>query len=122
MKKIRVLIVDDHKILREGLIRLLQAERDMEVVGEAADGETAIQMARNLKPDVITMDVNLPVISGIEATRRIVSEIPGIRVIGLSMDETEDQETAMLRAGAIEYLHKAGPSERLITAIRTLVS
>lgn len=122
VKKIRVLIVDDHKILREGLIRLLQAERDMEVVGEAADGETAIRMARNLKPDVITMDVNLPVINGIEATRRIVSEIPGIRVIGLSMDETEDQETAMLRAGAIEYLHKAGPSERLITAIRTLVS
>ena len=114
----RVLIADDHKIMREGLVGLLQFEPDIEVVGQAADGPAAIELAGTLAPDVIIMDVNLGEMSGVEATRRILAGSPGIKVIGLSMYTDNDVAIALRDAGAVAYLTKGGPSEDLIAAIR----
>ena len=116
--KIRILIVDDHKIVREGLARLLQIEPDMDVVGQAADGQEAIALAGKLMPDVIIMDINLGEMNGVEATRIIMRKIPDIKVIGLSMHLDKDLATAMRKAGATAYLTKGGPAEGLIQAIR----
>ncbi len=115
---IRVLVADDHKIMREGLAKLIQVEADMDVVGEAADGEQAVEMARRLHPQVVLMDMSMPRMNGLEATERILAEMPDIRVIALSMYEKEDREETMLKAGAVAYLTKAGPSGDLIAAIR----
>jgi CheY-like chemotaxis protein len=116
--RIRVLIVDDHKIMRQGLARLLQLESDMEIVGEAADGREAVELARRLDPDVIIMDVNLPVMNGVEATQLILKHLPHTRVIGLSMHIDRNIAADMQKAGAVGYLTKGGPSEALIDAIR----
>jgi signal transduction histidine kinase len=116
--RIRVVLVDDHAILREGLASLLQRYTDIEVVGEAEDGQVAIELARLLRPDVIVMDLSMPRLNGIEATRKIVAELPEVRVVGLSMHEEEYGMTAMRRAGAVECVIKAGPPDDLVTAIR----
>lgn len=116
-ERCRVLIVDDHEILREGLAELLQLEPEIQVVGEAADGPQSILLARNLVPDVIVMDVNLGEMSGIDATRRILNDNPGIKIIGLSMHLDDEIINAMKDAGAVAYLPKGGPAEDLITAI-----
>ncbi len=115
-RKIRVLVVDDHLVVRQGLVRLLKEEPDIEVVGEAADGQTAVALTRELSPDVVTMDIEMPGMNGIEATRLICTECPAVRVIGLSMYEVH--ATAMREAGAVAYLTKSGPSDTLIAAIR----
>ncbi len=115
----RVLIADDHKILRDGLVSLLQLEPDIEVVGEAADGPEAIDLTESLRPDVVLMDVNLGQMSGIEATRRIRARQPEVQVIGLSMHEDPDVAAAMRDAGAADYLTKSGPMENLLAALRT---
>ena len=120
-EKIRVLLADDHQIVREGLVILLADEPDMEVVAEASDGMMALETARHLRPDVVVLDINMPQLNGIEATRRIVAEFPHIRVIGLSMHEASDQAQAMADAGAAAYLSKGGPSEDLVAAIRRSV-
>lgn len=117
-RHIRVLLVDDHRLLREGLAGVLEREPDLEVVGQAADGLDALEMARELHPDVILMDVTMPRMSGIEATRRISHEMPDIRIVGLSMHEAEEIGAAMRRAGASDYIMKDGPSDELISAIR----
>ncbi|MBD3287294.1 response regulator [candidate division KSB1 bacterium] len=119
---INLLIVDDHKIMREGLVGMFRGLQDIEVVGEAENGEQAIEMAEALKPDVIIMDVNLGKMSGAEATRQIMRRHPEIRVIGLSMHADKSVANAMLSAGAIEYLTKSGPSEHLIEVVRTCVT
>jgi signal transduction histidine kinase/CheY-like chemotaxis protein/sensor domain CHASE-containing protein len=116
--KIRVLLVDDHKIVRQGLAGLLRGEQDIELVGEASDGIMALEMVRESQPDVVVMDVTMPRMNGIEATRHITSEFPGIRVIGLSMHEKDDMEAAMHEAGAETYLSKDGASTALVEAIR----
>jgi DNA-binding NarL/FixJ family response regulator len=116
--KIRVLVVDDHKVVRQGLSRLLAAEPDMEIVGEAADGKVAVELTRQLIPDVVLMDISMPVLNGIEATRVIHAECPAVRVIGLSMFEEAEQALAMQDAGAVAYLTKSGPAEALVIAIR----
>ena len=116
--KIRVVLVDDHAILREGLASLLQRYTDIEVVGEAEDGQAAIEVAHRLHPDVMVMDLSMPRLNGIEATRKIVSELPRVRVIGLSMHEEEYGMSAMRRAGAVQCVIKAGPPDDLVTAIR----
>jgi CheY-like chemotaxis protein len=115
---IRVLVADDHEIMREGLAKLIQVEADIAVVGEAADGAQAVEMARELHPQVVVMDMSMPRMNGLEATQRILAEMPDIRVIGLSMYEKADREEAMRKAGAVAYLTKDGPSADLIAAIR----
>jgi PAS domain S-box-containing protein len=116
--KIRVLLADDHPIVRQGLARLLTEEPDMEVVAEAADGRTAIELARQVQPDVVIMDVTMPGGGGIQATRVITGEFPAMRVIGLSMHAEADMAAAMRRAGAADYLAKGGSTETLVAAIR----
>lgn len=115
---VRVLLVDDHEIVREGLAGLLAGEKGIEVIGQAADGETAVELATKLVPDVVVMDISLPGISGIEATRRITSQLPEVKVIGLSMHVHEDMAASMRQAGAADYFPKDGPSDALVAAIR----
>jgi PAS domain S-box-containing protein len=114
---IGVLIVDDHKVLREGLRGKLQLEKGIQILGEAADGVEAVQLARDLKPDVVIMDVNLGEMDGVEATRRILARDPGIRVIGLSMHDDKHIRKSMLEAGAADYFTKSGPSGDLIRSV-----
>ncbi len=116
--RIRVLLVDDQQILREGLGALLRDHPDFDVVGEAADGEQAVQLARTLHPDVVVMDASMPRLNGVESTRRLSRELPDARVIGLSMYSEDDMGAAMREAGAVAYLSKDGPVERLIAEIR----
>ncbi len=116
--KIRVMLVDDHAVMRQGLSSFLSVHEDIEIAGEAADGEAAVEMAQQIQPDVILMDINMPKMNGVEATRQIRSKMPGIRIYGLSMYEAEDQAHAMTEAGAAGYLCKSGNSESLLEAIR----
>jgi CheY-like chemotaxis protein len=118
VRRIRVLIVDDHQIVRKGLCEILQKESDMEVVGEAADGHEALESARRLAPDVVIMDVSMPRMNGIDATRAIRIRMPEMRVVALSMHERADMADAMRAAGAHAYLPKDGPAEDLLSAIR----
>lgn len=115
---IRVLVADDHPITRQGIARLLEEEPDIEIVGEACDGREAVEMACLLHPDVVVMDVSMPRLSGVEATRQIKSTLPDVRVIGLSMYEEAEWAKAMCEAGALAYLHKSRQSGDLVTAIR----
>jgi len=119
--KIRLVLVDDHTVMRQGLAGLLRSEPDLEIVGEASDGESAIHLTRALKPDVVLMDISMPGMNGIQATQIIHAEQPGIRVIGLSMFEEGEQAAAMREAGAVEYVTKSGPSEAVIAAIRACI-
>ena len=114
-------MVDDHSLVRQAFVQLLSQVPDIEVVGEAADGQQAVAMARQLLPDVVSMDVSMAGMSGIEATRIIRAELPQIRVIGLSMFEESERAQAMLEAGALCYLTKSSPANALITAIRSTV-
>jgi len=118
LPRIRVLLVDDQQILREGLGALLRDHSDFDVVGEAADGEQAVQLARSLRPDVVVMDASMPRLNGVESTRRLSRELPDARVIGLSMYSEDDMGSAMREAGAVAYLSKDGPVEVLIAEIR----
>lgn len=116
--RIRILLADDHKILREGLAGLLREQPDFEVVSEASDGQMAVALARETRPDVIIMDVTMPILNGIDATRRIIQEMPHVKVIGLSMHEKEDMAQAMREAGAVAYVTKGAPSDILTATIR----
>ncbi|HKY31786.1 MAG TPA: response regulator [Candidatus Polarisedimenticolia bacterium] len=118
-RSIRVLIADDHQIVRQGLIGLLESEPDIVVIGEASHGEEAVEQTRALRPDVVVMDVNMPRMNGIEATRVITRELPDVAVVALSLYEKGDMAATMLEVGAACYLTKDGPSEELIAAIRT---
>ena len=114
----RVVLVDDHIVMRQGLSTLLREQPDMTVVGEASDGESAVRLVRQVRPDVVLMDVSLPGMDGIEATRIICAETPDVRVIGLSMFEEAEQERAMRAAGAVSSLTKSGPALAVLAAIR----
>jgi CheY-like chemotaxis protein len=117
-RAIRVLVADDHQIVRQGLIGLLEAEPDIVVVGEAAHGLEAVERSRALHPDVIVMDVNMPKMNGIEATRHIARHNPRVSVIALSLYKQGDMAQTLRDAGASAYLTKDGPSDKLIEAIR----
>jgi DNA-binding NarL/FixJ family response regulator len=118
----RILLVDDHEIFLEGLRGLLERQVDMEVVGEARDGRAAVGAARELSPDVVIMDITMPGLNGIEATRLIVSESRQIRVVALSMHSTRRFMAEVLKAGACGYLLKESAVAELILAIRTVTS
>lgn len=114
----RILLTDDHDIVRRGLANLLAIEPDMELVAEAGSGEEAVELARHHRPDVVVMDISLPGINGIEATRRIVKELPHVTVIGLSMHEERDVAEAMRSAGARAYFSKGRAADHLVQAVR----
>ncbi len=114
---ITVLVVDDHPLLRKGIVNVIEAEDGMAVAGEAENGTDALTLARKLRPDVVVMDVNLPEVDGIAATRAIKKEWPGMRVIGFSTYEGSAVADEMRKAGADAYLSKSAPTEELIRAI-----
>jgi two-component system response regulator NreC len=119
---ITILIVDDHKILRQGLRTLLAKEADMKVVAEAEDGRDAVRLVRELSPQVVIMDVGMPDLNGIEATRQILQESPETKVIALSMHSDRRFVTNMIKAGASGYLLKDSAFEELATAIRVVMA
>jgi DNA-binding NarL/FixJ family response regulator len=116
--KIRVLLADDHAILRKGVRMLIHTQPDMEVVGEARTGREAIAEARRLKPDIVVMDVSMPELNGIEGTRQICDELTATKVIALSMHKDSVYVREILRAGARGYLLKDSEDEDLLKAIR----
>jgi protein-histidine pros-kinase len=118
---IRVLLADDHKIVRDGLTSLLAEQPGIEVVGQAEDGLRALELAHLLRPDVVVMDISMPHLDGIEATRRLKAESLPVKVIGLSVHKESDMGRSMREAGAVAYLDKVGPAEQLISAIRACV-
>jgi DNA-binding NarL/FixJ family response regulator len=120
MEQIRVLIADDHPLFRDGLRTLLQSGSDTEVVGEAATGEEIITQAGMLQPDVILMDINMPGINGIEATRRILHTSPHISILIVTMYEDDDSVFAAMRAGARGYLLKGADQEETLRAIKAV--
>jgi len=116
---VRVLIVDDHAAMRRSLTQVLELESGVQVVGEAADGTTAIQLVEQLHPDVVVMDVVLPRVDGVDATRRIVHDHPRMIVIGLSVHDSRTYAVRMLQAGARGYVLKDGGAEELVLAMKT---
>ena len=119
---IRILLADDHVILRQGTAELLRKEADIEVVGEADDGQQAIDLAMRLQPDIIVMDVRMPVLSGVEATRRIREAMPEIQVLVLTAYDDDQYIFSLLQAGASGYLLKTAPVNELVNAVRLVRS
>ncbi len=120
--KIRILLADDHTILRAGLKMMLNAQPDMEVVGEAQDGRQSIQEAQRLQPDVILMDITMPDLNGIEATRQIKRVLAEVKILVLTMHENDEYVFQALRAGASGYMLKEAADTELITAIHVIKS
>ena len=118
MTPIRVLIVDDHTMFRQGLVSLLQIESEFQVVGEAPDGEEGLRLAPDVQPDVVLMDVNMPKMGGIEATRKLLADIPRAQVLMLTVSETNDDLLGAIRAGAQGYILKHADADELLHAIR----
>ena len=117
VKRLRVLFADDHKIMRQGLIRLISGQTDIEVAGEAANGREAVELAQQLRPDVIVMDISMPVMDGIEATRLIRSEFSEVRIVGLSMFEDEQSVKNIIHAGADAFVPKTASPAELLEAL-----
>jgi len=120
MTTIRILLADDHTLVREGIRSLLEDEDDMTVVGEADDGHSAIRLTHQLNPDVILMDIAMPLLNGLEATRRIKQDFPAVRVLILTMHENEEYIRQVLASGAMGYILKDAAAHDLIGAIRTV--
>ncbi|TKR24418.1 response regulator transcription factor [Cellulomonas hominis] len=115
---VRVLVADDHPVVRSGLVGMLTVEPDVEVVGEAADGAAAVEAARALRPDLVLMDLRMPVLDGAAATARIVAELPGVRVLVLTTYETDADILRAVEAGATGYLLKDTPRDQLVAGVR----
>lgn len=115
---IRVLVADDHPMVRDYISKILETQEDLEVVGKASNGVLAIEMAHALHPDVVLMDCNMPLMDGVEATRYIRKDHPEIAVIGFSIHEGDRIESAMRTAGAAAYFKKGCPTDELFSAIR----
>lgn len=119
---LKILLADDHKLLREGLRALIEEQKNMTVVAEAEDGRSAVRLAAELSPDIIVMDISMPGLNGIDATRRIAAVSPGIKVIALSMHADRNFIVEMFKAGAAGYLLKDCAFEELIHAINAVSS
>ena len=117
---LKIILADDHSIMREGLRALLEKQPDIEVLAEAENGRTAVELSRDLKPDVVIIDIAMPDLNGIEATRQIVAESPGVKVIALSMHSDRKFVREMLSAGASGYMLKDSAFEELDKAISTV--
>lgn len=117
-RKTRIVLADDHAILREAVATLLRAQPDMEVVGEASDGESAVALAQLFRPDLVVMDISMPRMNGIQATREIASRFAEVKVVGFSMHEDEEVALSMCRAGACAILKKGDPGEVLLQLLR----
>jgi DNA-binding NarL/FixJ family response regulator len=115
---IRVVVVDDHQIVRDGLVSLLGALDGVEVAGTAADGRDAVHVVAETRPDVVVMDIQMPQLDGIEATRRITARQPGVRVVMLTMNEDDETVLSAIRAGASGYLLKGSGAEEVLNAVR----
>jgi DNA-binding NarL/FixJ family response regulator len=122
MSPIRVLIADDHPLFRDGMHGLLDSVEETEVVGEAADGEEAVALARELRPDVVLMDLNMPGMNGIAATREVLDNDPNVGVLVVTMLEDDDSVFAAMRAGALGYLLKGADQEEVLRAIRAVAN
>ena len=118
----RILLVDDHAVLRQGMKHLIDAEPDMEVVGEAEDGAEAIQIAATLRPDIIVMDLSMPKLSGAEATRRLKAAHPSCRVLVLTVHEDRGYLKELLEAGATGYMLKRAAADELIHELRAIAA
>lgn len=119
-REIRVLVVDDHAIVREGICSLLARRKDIEVVGQAADGKHAVAQVAALAPDVVLMDISMPVMNGLEATLEIRRNFPNVRVLVLSQYESKEYVVPLLRAGAAGYIAKRARANELVDAIRAV--
>jgi DNA-binding NarL/FixJ family response regulator len=120
--KLRILIADDHQIIRDGLLGLINSEKDMEVVGEAGDGRSAVQKVRELRPNVVVMDISMPGMSGARATEQLRREMPDVKVIVLTAYEDKGYIGQLLQAGASGYVLKLSAAEELIKAIRLVAA
>jgi len=116
---IRLLLVDDHAVVRTGLRMLLENEEDIEIVGEAGTGQSALQMVERLQPDMVLMDIGLPDMTGIEVTRQVKQQWPQVAIVALTIHEDEEYFFQMLQAGANGYVPKRAAPEELLTALRT---
>jgi DNA-binding NarL/FixJ family response regulator len=120
MKKLRILLADDHKVVREGLRLLMAGQRDLRVVGEAANGKEAVKEACQLKPDVVVMDLSMPELNGLQATERIKAACPEVKVVVLTVHEDPSYLIQLCKAGASGYVLKRSAGDDLIQAIRTV--
>lgn len=120
LRKIRILLADDHRMMREGIRALLGGRDDIEVVGEAADGREAVRLTTRLCPDVVVMDVSMPLLNGIEATRQIRRDCPDTKVLILTVHESQEYVARLLAAGASGYMIKRAGGEELARAIRAV--
>ncbi|WP_344877066.1 response regulator transcription factor [Nonomuraea antimicrobica] len=116
----RILLADDHALVRMGFRLMLDAQPDLDVVGEAADGEQAVELSRRLRPDVVLMDLHMPGLDGVRATEQITAELPGVRVLALSTFDLDENVVAALRAGADGFLPKDVSPEELIEGVRVV--
>jgi DNA-binding NarL/FixJ family response regulator len=120
MKRIRIVLADDHAVVRQGFKMILAEQPDMEIVGEAGNGREAVELAERLKPDIVVMDVAMPELNGIEATRRLTASVPHVRVVALSMHKDNVYVREILRAGARGYLLKDSLADDLVSAVRAV--
>jgi two-component system response regulator NreC len=119
---IKIMLADDHRIMRDGLRSLIAKQPDMELVADAENGRAAVKLTRRFRPDVIVMDINMPDLNGIDATRQILAEFPGTKIIAFSMHTDHQFVAGALKAGVSGYLQKDSAFEELVRAIRTVVA
>lgn len=122
MGKLRVFLADDHAVVREGLKTLVNAQSDMEVIGEAGDGMSAVRQAQDCRPDVVIMDISMPDLNGVEATARLKQECPAIKVLALSVHEDSGYLRKLIEAGVVGYVLKRSAADALIQAIRMVAA
>ena len=120
MKTTRILLADDHEIIRRGLRAILETDETFEIAGEAVDGQDAIEKAARLKPDVVVLDISMPGVDGFEATRRIVRDTPNIRVLVLTVHDSDTVATRALQAGARGYVLKSDAGSELLMALESV--